>query len=251
MLDAPGSPVAVASPRAVRSRSRLYLGLGVVAVPLVLAGFWPYFSRLLAGSPPAVPAIIHFHAAVFSGWLALLLVQVALVLRGRVQHHRRLGRFGMAYGLLILLMGTAVSFVAPARHVANGEWTVDQAAGFMILPFGDMLLFALFFGGAMACRRRPQIHKRMIVLTTIALLFPAVARLAEPAGAAAILVIWLLPLLIVMVNDVRTTRRVHVVYMAGGAILLIAFARVLLMESPIWLRLGRRMLAAFMTTALW
>jgi hypothetical protein len=245
MLDT-ASAVVVARPRAVRPRSRLYVALSIIAVALVLAGFRPYFFALLAGSPPAVPAVIHLHAAVFSGWLVLFAVQIALVFRGRTALHRKLGRFGIGYGVLMLALGLVVSLVAPARHVASGEWTVDQAAGFMILPFGDLVLFVLFFGGAIAYRRKPEMHKRLIVLTTIAVLFPAAARFAEP-NVLALLLVWLLPLFIVAVNDIRTRGRVHAIYVVGAVVLLVAFARVFLMQSPAWLRLGRRILAITMT----
>jgi hypothetical protein len=75
-----------------------------------------------------------------------------------------------------------------------------------------------------------------------ALLFAPAARLGGDSGLAAILLIWLFPLGLAMAHDAVARRRIERVYIVGLAIMLVAFARVGLMESEGWLTLGRRLL---------
>jgi hypothetical protein len=49
----------------------LYVGIAMLALAVAAVGFWPtYFGPLLAGTVDK-PAIIHVHAAVDVGWLAI------------------------------------------------------------------------------------------------------------------------------------------------------------------------------------
>jgi hypothetical protein len=144
---------------------------------VVVVGFWPsFFARLLRGDV-ARPALIQLHALVFLGWMGLLAVQVVAAARGNMRLHRRLGKWGIVYGCLVLAAGLAVGVIAPVLHVAAGEWSQDRAAGFLLTTLGDMTLFAVFFGAAVAYRSRPQIHKRLMITATVGLLFAAVGRM--------------------------------------------------------------------------
>jgi hypothetical protein len=176
--------------------------------------------------------------------MALLLTQVLLVWRRRTDLHRRVGRVGIGYGVGVLLLGLIATVVAPLRHVATGEWTLDQAAGFLILPIGDMILFGGLFAAGIAARRQPDVHKRYMLLATIALMFAPAARLSGE-NPVLLLAIWLLPLALAMADDMWTRRTIHRTYVIGLAVLLVAFTRVFAMESPAWLRVGRGMLAVF------
>jgi hypothetical protein len=221
--------------RRPRTTRGLHVAVAVLMTSFVIAGFWPYFGRLFAGVVAQRHWIIHLHAVVFSGWMVLLLVQVTLVHRGRTALHRKVGRLGIAYGALVLVMGVVASLVAPVLHVSSGEWTRDRAAAFLIVPLGDMVLFAALFGGAIAYRRKPEIHKRLILLATVALLFASAARLSGRIpmlnGRGMQLLLWLWPLAIAMGYDLWSRRRIHATYLIGLVILLVGFTRVLVMRS--------------------
>ena len=221
-----------------------YVGLALFMVAIVAAGFWPsYYGRLVAGAPPRAHWVVHVHGAVFTGWMLLLVAQVVLAARRRIDLHRALGRFGIGYGALVFVMGSVVTFVAPAHKVASGVWTRDQAASFLILPIGDMLLFGGLFAAAVAYRRRPEIHKRLVVLATIALLFAAAGRMS---GNSLVLFfgIWIMPVLVALAHDWWSLGRIHRTYLIGTALLLAAFTRVLAMEAAWWMAIGGRIVDA-------
>jgi hypothetical protein len=218
-----------------------YIALIALMSGVVLLGFWPFYAGLVSGAAQ-VHWLIYVHAAVFSGWMALLLAQALLVFRRRVGTHQRLGRLGIAYGSLVLVLGVVISIAAPAMNVLAGRTSLDEAAAFLILPTVDMLLFAGFFAAAITYRRRKELHKRLILLATISLLFAPAARIGFAGGPLAILLIWLLPLFLAMGYDLATRRRVERVYFVGLAVFLVAVARIGLMETQAWRDIGRGIL---------
>jgi hypothetical protein len=228
-----------------RKRRRFYVGVALFMTAIVVSGFWrTYFGPLLRGTMER-PWIFHLHTLVFMGWMILLLAQVTLVSLGRTRIHRKLGKIGIAYGFVVLAVGLVMTFTAPLLHLAAGDQKMDEAAGLLLLPLGDMVLFAGFFTAAIVYRPKPEIHKRLILLATVALLFPAVARLAFERPWI-FLVIWLSPILVAMGHDVLIRRRVHPTYLIGTGILIVAFTRVFFMHSDPWLKIGRAALTALM-----
>ena len=212
---------------------------------LVFVGFWPsYYGPLTHGAAHA-PLILHVHGVIFIGWMALLIVQVSLAARGRIRAHRALGKIGIGYGVVLWIMGLIVSFVAPVLHVNRGEWTIDEAATFLPIPFGDMVLFGSFFATAVANRARPEIHKRFILLATIAVVFAAAFRL-QAAGVPlpAAIAVWYSPLVLAMVYDLRQRGRVHAVYWIGAAAMAFALLRLPFGETELWLSVGRPLFEA-------
>ena len=79
-----------APPRTRATRSRIYVGLALLICAIVAAGFGRSFFGTFVGGA-VHPWIIHVHAAVYVGWLVLLVAQAVLAARGRIAQHRRLG----------------------------------------------------------------------------------------------------------------------------------------------------------------
>jgi len=228
------------------ARPRFYVGVAAFMTLMVLVGFWPsYFGQFLRSGLPDRPWVIHLHGLIFVGWMVLLVAQVILVAGGRTQAHRRVGTFGIAYGFLVLAMGLVVSIAAPVLHFRAGEQTLDAAAGFVIIPLGDMVLFAGFLIAAVIYRRRPEIHKRLMLLATNALLFAAAGRLSNFISLPAATVLWLSPVLLGMLYDKWAHGKVHRIYLFGLVILMVGFTRIFLTQSEAWLPIGRRLIQAF------
>ena len=222
---------------------RFQMAMALLMTAIVLVGFWPtFFGPLLRGLADR-HWLLNLHGAVFAGWLVLLIAQVTLAARGRLAAHRRLGAFGIAYGCVVLLLGLAVSFAAPLLHLEAGDWDINRAAGFLIVPLGDMVLFGGFFGAAIARRRTPEVHKRLMLLATVSLLFAAVGRMTFLA-LPAVVAVWLAPVLLAMAHDAVTRRRIHPVYLIGLPVLVIGLLRLPLEQSPAWIAIGRSALDA-------
>jgi len=213
---------------------------------MVLVGFWPtYFGQILSGGTPNRHWVVHLHGWIFVGWMALLLTQVILAATGRIRAHRSLGTIGIAYGFLVLAMGLIVSVASPVIHVAAGNQTMDEAAGFLIVPLGDMVMFGGFFIPAVIYRSRPEVHKRLILLATAVLLFAAVGRMQSYMPFLLAILLWFSPVLVGIAYDAWTRRKVHRVYFIGLVVMVIGISRLALMGNEVWLRIGRSLIRAF------
>jgi hypothetical protein len=120
------------------------------------------------------------------------------------------------------------------------------------------VLFGGFFGAAIAYRRKPEIHKRLIILAAVAVMFAAVGRaltnvgvlLGDPdaplGGVPARLLLWYSPVLVAMAHDLVTRRRIHPVYWIGVVAMAVAFLRVPYSQTDHWHAIARTILAPFL-----
>ena len=240
MPDVSPTTVPATARPAKRFRS-YYVAIGVMASVIVVAGFWKsFFGPLLDGRESDRHWVLYAHAVVYMGWLALFILQAVLVYRRRKDLHRRIGDWSTWYGILVIVLGLAATLIVPPLKIASGRWTPEYAAGFLILPLGDLLLFTGFFTLGVRWKNRHALHKRLMVLATIALAFPGAARLLPLRDKPLlVLLVWLSPLLLAIAVDAVNRRRIEKAYVVGGLVLVVAFFRVLLVDSEAWLRIGR------------
>ena len=215
---------------------RFYIGIALLAALIAAMGFWPtYFGPLLAGTAEH-PPVIHVHAAIFSGWIALFGAQVALAATGHIALHRKLGAVGIWYGVVIIVVGVFTAFSQFADRIDAGR--IEEAQQRLLAPLTDMIVFPLFFGAAVLYRRRAELHKRLMLVATTTLLVAAALRmsfLGEPVPRPMRLLIWFSPILLGMAYDLIARRSIHPVYIIGLAALYLLSMRGFLVETDAWL----------------
>lgn len=232
-------------------RRYFYVGLGVVFVLIAFGGFVPtYWARLAAGSFGGAP-ILHIHGTLFFTWTLFYLMQTTLVARGRTLDHRSWGLAGIA--LATAMVCSVVLAAINSVRVAQGLGMAEQALRFTIVSLSGAVLFAGFFGTAITQVKRPELHKRLMVLAMIPLMHAAMGRVfltlfAPPGAKGPPPVIVSVPpglfvdllLIAAMVYDWRTRGRPHPVYWIGGAILLANQAiAVMFNDGAAWLAIAR------------
>lgn len=215
-----------------RRRERwFYVAMSIAAVITVFAGFAPtYYLRPYYNSTPLIP-LLHLHGMVFTSWLALFMVQTTLVAAHRTDIHRRLGILGGVIASFMVLIG----FTTAVIRAGQGATPVPgvSSLSFLVVPLGDMLVFAILVGAGFYYRRRPDVHKRLMMLATISILAAAIARLPfaiMQAGPPAFFGFTDVFVLACIVYDLFTLKRVHRATLFG-AILIIA-------SQPLRLMLG-------------
>ena len=154
------------SPRLVdhrRGDRNFFLLMVVVLLWLgILMGFVPDIIGR-ARAHHLFPAVVYFHGVVFVGWLGLLTAQVLLIRSRRVDLHRELGMAGTAlYGAMVVL-GIVTSVVVDHELFA----TAHGDPSFLSIQLADMLAFSVVGGLAIALRKSPDAHKRLMILATI------------------------------------------------------------------------------------
>ena len=188
-----------------------YLFMALLIPAIVAYGFSFTVGRNLLHPVIPRPPILYLHAAVFSGWLVFFALQSGLVRSRQVRWHRRLGWFGAAMGTAILVLGVATAIAMGRFNAAKLQAT--QADSDLMIPLFDMLAFGSTFGLAIYWRRRPEYHRRLVLVATCALTAAAFGRFPE----------WLLPpvlfyagvdalILLGVGRDLLVDRRVHPVY---------------------------------------
>src|SRR2546423_14022030 len=105
-----------ASPRplivspAARDR-KFYTGIAIVMLFTAVVGFSrTYLLGLISGHATTITgrvpnATVHLHALLFMSWLGLFIVQTSLVATHRVKMHRKLGYFGVALAMAMIVVG--------------------------------------------------------------------------------------------------------------------------------------------------
>jgi hypothetical protein len=225
-------------------RNPAYLVIALFFVGIVTWGFWrSYFGPLLQGTVDR-PLVVHIHAAVFVGWVLLLVAQAALVTAGRLRLHRKLGTAGMIYGAFVFVVGILVSVGAPALRVRAGEFSVEVGGMVAIYSLADLCLFGAFLAFAFVNRSRPDVHKQWVIAATAALGGAAVGRVLQ-TDSPEYLLTWLAPVLALIVIDLTTRRRVSAVPLVSAALIVIAFFKTQLLAAPMWRDVGRVLLGPF------
>ncbi len=219
IAETPAVVVGAASER-VRGRSKYFLGVAVLLLALVLTGFGrTFFARPFFEVPP-IPWYLFVHGFVLASWFVLLFAQTVLVAAQRTDLHRRLGVLGGVVAVALVGMSLVAALGFPA-HVKASVLSIDESFPIDVVravvwtDLASLLIFSTFVGTALYWRRRSDVHKRLMVLASMAILGPAVARILSllappPAIGVAIQVLALvgLPLTLVL-YDLIATRRVH------------------------------------------
>jgi hypothetical protein len=215
------------------SDRRFYSGMAVAIALTAFAGFAPTFYLRSAFTALPLSPLIALHGTLFTGWILLLLAQASLVAARRVDWHRRLGLAGVVLAAAMLPVGSLAAIDSARGGVAHGG--LDPLA-FMAVPFGSLALFVACFGAALWQRRRPELHKRLVLLATIAILTPAIARLGF-VGQRPVIALALTSLFVLagIAYDYASRRHVHPAYLWGGlAILASGPLRILIGRSGAW-----------------
>lgn len=194
-----------------RIRERLFFaGMAILLCVIVVIGFFPtYFGAGLLRAPLPTP-ILHVHGAIFTAWMILFLVQAAFISAHRVAWHRSLGTIAFCLPPIMIVLGVIAAIDALGRKVRIGP--LDPAVS-LAIPLVGIIAFTIVIFASWKARRRPDAHKRLILLATIGLVEAAFGRFpwsqmgVSPAGGAVaglgILV------LLVIVYDLLSLHRIH------------------------------------------
>lgn len=225
-----------------------YVGMGGLIVLVVFLGFArsfflaPWFPG--AAPVPPEPFFWYVHGSSLTAWVALMLVQPVLAARGRMHLHRRLGWIGSGIAAVVFAAGTVGAVVAAARPGGFVGVPVPSTT-FLVVPLSAMVMFGTFTGLAIAFRRDPQTHKRLMLLGTLSILDAAVARWAfidmnapiagtQLTGSDVSVGLLLLPL---VAWDLMSSRRLHRATVVGAlAIAAVIVVRLPLAETTAWQR---------------
>jgi len=229
-----------------------YVWMAGACVVVAFVGFAPtYWLQLAPGTVVGSP-LLHLHALLFSAWTLFFLLQTTFAARRRVDRHRAWGLLGISLATAMVLVGFAVANEVLEKRLAAGFG--DRARAFHIAATSLITLFGGFVFAAIVYVKRPETHKRLMLLATVSMIPPAIARLffamsvgmgaglrpglGPPRTVESVLIPSLIAdalILAGVVYDVRTRGRIHPAYLIGGTIIVaIQLLRVPLSTTQGW-----------------
>lgn len=202
---------------AAASDNRFAATMAMAMAAVIVAGFSLHF---LAGrSTFAAPPIVHFHAIVFMGWVAIFVAQSWLGTRGPLALHRKLGWLAMGWMALMVVAGLAVIVTNIRGGTAPFFFRPQE---FLIANPTSLLLFVTFTIAAVRMRRQTDWHARLHLCGMTMIIGPGFGRLLPMpllipyafavAGAAALM----FPVA-GMIRDTRKLGHIHPAWWYGVA----------------------------------
>jgi hypothetical protein len=212
-----------------KSRSSFFLAMSAALLLIVLLGFAPTLYLRPFFDVPEHPVYLLLHGAVLTVWFVWFFTQNIWVAIGRRDIHRRLGVVGVGIAFAVVAAGAVATLGLIPRAVARRrdvEADFGRYAGIVWANLGLLIEFSIFVSAAVWFRHRPAIHKRLMLLASISIVGPAIARIARfPAlqvfdsrstNEIVFTLSGLLALLLLMVvHDVASGRRLHPVTAMG------------------------------------
>ncbi|MEP7067626.1 MAG: hypothetical protein ABI789_00235 [Usitatibacter sp.] len=220
----------------------VYTWAALVALVLVFAGFAPTYYLKGAFAAPELNLVKHIHGVVMTAWFAFFLVQVRLVATGNVLIHRKLGVAGAFLAVLVVVMGLQVA-IASARAGATPLPSIPPLV-FLVMPLAELALFTALFTAAIVLRKRSAWHKRLMLVATISMLTPAMARLpfefVRIGGPPAFFGLTDLVILGCIAFDTVKNRRLHPAFMVGLAVVIVGqLGRLAFSQTAAWMTFAK------------
>lgn len=223
-----------------RSDRRVFAVVAILFPTIILIGFArTYYLKFIFGGESNSTVLIHIHAVIMSAWTIFFISQVWLIRTKRVKVHMTLGMLGIVLAIAVIIVGFLTA-IAAAKYGSPATPPGFPPLAFLAVPFFNVLVFAILFGGAIYYRKRPANHKRLMLLTAFELLSPGLGRFPIQAlqslgplfffGVPAVLAIGFL------IYDTFVNRKLNVVFLAGTVILIASYPlRIMISGTDTWL----------------
>jgi hypothetical protein len=213
---------------------RFFLGAAIAMTLVIVAGF---SHQLAAGrSTFYSPPLVHAHAIVFMGWVAIYLTQNILVATDRMTLHRRLGWMAAGWMIPMIVLGFCVTIAMTRRGQVPFFF---RPLHFLLFDPVSLLTFAGLTIAAIALRSRTEWHRRLHLCGMSMLMGPGFGRLLplpfmEPWAWEATFAAGMLFPIAGVVADLRRSGHVHPAWRWGIGTMLAAFVLIeALTYSPV------------------
>ena len=168
-LPGQSQPNVAASPDGARL---FYSGAALLLLALTFLGFDSFYlhGKAYLGRElhPAIRPLLIVHGIGMSLWMLLFVVQTMLIATRNRRVHMMLGQIGAVLSACMVILGLRVAVAAaqisPPQVIISGL----SPRPFMIVPITIILAFALFVTVGLWNRRRPEIHRPMMLLAALA-----------------------------------------------------------------------------------
>jgi hypothetical protein len=221
-----------------------YFAASLLIAAITVWGFSRTIDANLFHPVVPVPWILWVHAAVFSSWVALFVVQSALVRTRNVRWHRSLGWFVVGLATIMVPLGAATAIVMDRFLITARHQPAVFRTAFLIAQLSDLLTFPTFLALAFYWRRKPELHRPLMFVATCVLLDAPLGRL-QPIGLNLFYPALDAVIFLGVLRDLLVNRRVSPVYRAALPALIVFQVFITYTwhaRSDWWIRIARTLL---------
>ena len=158
----------------------LYATFAVLLLVATVLGFQQFYlhGRAYPGREILPPArlLIVAHGVAMSCWIILFLVQSLLIVGGNRRLHMAMGKVGAVLAAGVVALGLRVPIEVTRLGPEFPLWGLTRRQ-FMAIPIFSILIFGVFVAIGVWNRRRPEIHRPMMLLATMAIVAAATDRI--------------------------------------------------------------------------
>jgi hypothetical protein len=229
-----------------------YSSAAFLLLLFMLWGFSLFYlqGKAYPGRPltPPIRSLVIAHGVAMTLWMLLFIVQPLLIMTRNHRTHMRLGLFGTGLAAVATLLGINLS-IASAR-VTPPEWRLWglDPKQFMMISLSSILLFAVFVAIGILRRRKPDVHRPMMLLASLSILPPSMDRIPMihnlfegtvmgnffGAYASSLVV----GLLLIGVHSSLTRKPNRSLAIGYGAVVIVAFSAMQLAPTAAWASLA-------------
>jgi hypothetical protein len=172
------SHTALKPPKTSLVEGWFFTGMAVAMIAISLLAFVPSMIHPAKRHAPLSP-LPATHGVVYFAWLLLFLIQSRLIATRHVAWHRRLGLSSVVIlALMIPLAYTTTIAMVSRGYDLSGDLRIDSDPLYgAVFPLCNLLIFSALTIAALAYRRRPEIHKRLMLFANIELMPAPLAHL--------------------------------------------------------------------------
>ncbi|HEX5112085.1 MAG TPA: hypothetical protein VFV79_04510 [Saprospiraceae bacterium] len=225
-----------------KPRTSLFIFIGLLGFLVVLLGF----GKTLPGTihNPLTPLIIYVHATLAFSWISLFFIQSWLIRYNNFRLHRTLGYMGIGIGIMTGISMLPVGLYETKSEISEGLGDI-AFANFTGTLTSAIIFLSLVIAG-MYSRNKKDIHKRLMLLATIFVLWPAWFRLrhyfpSNPDTEAWFVMIAFIPIVIAWLWEKNTNGKIHPTLLYVGLFLILeaTVEQFIMYGGNTWVVLGK------------
>jgi hypothetical protein len=154
-----------------KNKLTFFTAIALLGIIAILVGFLKTFIIPIISGTKTWPLAIYAHACFVFGWVLTFLVQALLIQNKKYNTHISIGRWAA-----FIAVGAAVSIIPASLYQIERELKEGAAQSSISSIVGSVASAAMFLSLvilAIVYRKRAQVHKRLMLLATILLIWPA------------------------------------------------------------------------------
>jgi hypothetical protein len=160
------------------AQTQKYDRVSLLSIVILIVLTWGFYRTYIAFFPSfeGFQFAQHFHGAIMLLWMAMLVVQPWLMSRKKFRIHKAIGKASFVVAPILMVSIFLVSRMTYYNNL-KALPAVEDAVAMISLSMPGLVIFGIFFGLAVANKRRTYYHMRYMIGTALLMIGPGLGRI--------------------------------------------------------------------------